>query len=443
MRGSRRGAVLAIVIWSVAIAAIVVAAVQILSYRQATMGVEALGRVQARWAARAGVETMLAIMEYHTEHPDATDPMSVVRDLENNAFGELDTGSFDIRHFRDGAEWAGPLDEHSRMNINRVTKTELLNIQDMTPDVVDAIVDWKDANDEIEATGAEAQFYGSRGLTYAPRNANLRSVGELELVAGCWPEFVRGEDWNLNNRLDPSEDDGETTWPDDNPDGVLEYGWTGLFTASSRAATTGLSGEPLLNLRETTAEEVVARTGLAQQQAEQVVQWGKSGSSSMEQLLTTPLESLASGSSSGGARSGRSSGGRPTGSTLPQEQLRAIFAECTMDDLTRPQPGRININSASRRVLEEVLDLNPRLVDTIIARRDASAEGLTSVVDLLAVDGMTPQILGSLAKHIGVVSSVYSITSRGRSASTGAMVEMYVVVDRSSLPAKVLEYREQ
>jgi hypothetical protein len=38
---------------------------------------------------------------------------------------------------------------------------------------------------------------------------------------------------------------------------------------------------------------------------------------------------------------------------------------------------------------------------------------------------------------------VFTITSRGRSGSTGLEVEITAVVDRSQLPARILEYREQ
>ena len=58
----RKGVVTIMVIWAIAIASIIVAATQILSFREATIGRECLSRVQARWAARAGVETMIAIM---------------------------------------------------------------------------------------------------------------------------------------------------------------------------------------------------------------------------------------------------------------------------------------------------------------------------------------------------------------------------------------------
>jgi hypothetical protein len=42
-----------------------------------------------------------------------------------------------------------------------------------------------------------------------------------------------------------------------------------------------------------------------------------------------------------------------------------------------------------------------------------------------------------------VTSQVFTVNSRGRSESTGLEVEITAVVDRSTLPARILEYRER
>ena len=55
----------------------------------------------------------------------------------------------------------------------------------------------------FESAGAS----GIAALTTALRNA--RSVREVLLVNGATPELLYGEDWNLNGRLDPNENDGE------------------------------------------------------------------------------------------------------------------------------------------------------------------------------------------------------------------------------------------
>ena len=512
MRNRRhRGSVVVVVVWSVAIAAVLVAATQVVTFRQAVVGRETLARVQARWAARAGVEQMIAIMEFHLQNADPNDPMAAVRDMEAHAVGETATGSWDIRHYLDGIQWAGPMDEGAKLNINVATRLALTNRPGMTPDVVDAIVDWRDENDEVEGLGAERDYYANRSLGYRPRNGNFRSLAELELVAGAWPENVRGEDWNLNGRLDPNEDDGPRSFPNDKPDGKLDGGWSQYLTAFSKQSPVSTSGEDKLPLKGSEEEGLTKRLAITPEQARALIAYGNQPNARPENLLITPLSQLASSGGAGtgnrmpggaggtggasggrtptggmgggtggsrggagtatvggktdngagagragaagggtGATSGRSSGGRSTGAAgtgavqdLSPEQLRAVLRELTGDDFTKPVPGRMNINTVPEAVLKEVLEIDPRVADAIIARRKSKPEGIASLADLSSMSGINPQVLGQLATQFDVASSVYTVTSRGRAASTGAEVEIEAVVDKSKLPATIISYREQ
>ncbi len=444
-----RAMVLPIVIWCVAVAALITSATQLGCYRQAVMGREAMSKVQARWAARAGVETMIAIMEYYGENPDPDSAFAMVNDLEDNAVDELSTGSFEIYHEVDGAIYPGPFDEHSRMNINLVSRAQLYNMDDVGL-LADAIVDWRDTNDEEEMSGAESRSYlGRSNINYEPRNANFRSVPELEMVLGVWPKEVRGEDWNLNNRLDPNENDGEASFPDDNADGVLDYGIAGMFTARTRPFPLTLGGEERLDLKTATAEEIVERTGLSQQQATQLVDSAKQGNFYVEQLISTPLGQQAqqTPTTNSRGRSGRSSAGRnqapasQQSATLKPEQLDTVLRECVTQAPKPGDAGRVNINTVSKRVLEQVYGLEPKVAQRIIDRRDTST-GITTLGELSRIDGLSPQDAAQMARTMDTQSSVYTITSRGRAPGTGTEVEMIVVVDRSTLPVTILEYLE-
>ncbi|MFZ9689489.1 MAG: helix-hairpin-helix domain-containing protein [Phycisphaerales bacterium] len=446
----RRAMVLPVVIWCVAVAALITSATQLGCYRQAVMGREAMSKVQARWAARAGVETMIAIMEYYAEYPDPDSAFAMVNDLEDNAVDELSTGSFEIYHEVDGAIYPGPFDEHSRMNLNAVSKAQLYNMDDVGL-LADAIVDWRDTNDDEEMSGAESRSYlGRSNINYQPRNANFRSVPELEMVLGVWPKEVRGEDWNLNNRLDPNENDGDASFPDDNADGVLDYGLAGLFTARTRPYPQTMAGEDRLDLKTASAEDIVARTGLSQQQATQLVDAAKQSSFYVEQLISTPLGQQAqqpTAPSSSRGRSGRSSAGRSQASVAQQsallkpEQLDAVLRECVTQAPKPGEVGRVNINTVSKAVLERVYGLEPKVAQRIIDRRD-TATGITTLGELARIDGLSPQDAALMARTMDTQSSVYTITSRGRAPGTGTEVEMIVVVDRSTLPVTILEYLE-
>jgi type II secretory pathway component PulK len=141
--------VIVLVIWAVAIAAVLIAAAQILAFRQAAMGREALAKVEARWAARAGIEESIAILEYHTENPDPSDARQMFKDLTLAATGDLGSGTWEISHVEDGVRFLGPQDEHAKINVNTASRAVLLEIANMSPDVADAIVDWRDEDDWI------------------------------------------------------------------------------------------------------------------------------------------------------------------------------------------------------------------------------------------------------------------------------------------------------
>ena len=475
-RGSmlaRRGSVIVLVIWAVAIAAVIVGAAQVLGFRAATMGREAIAKVEARWAARAGIEETLAVLEYHTEEPDPTDARQLFKDLELVADGELASGSWEIRHVEDGVEIRGPQDEHAKINVNNATKATLLELSGMSLDVADAIVDWRDSDDNAGMMGAEYDYYVNRDVGYEPRNAPFRTIAELELVAGAFPSSVRGEDANLNGRLDPNENDGGLSEPNDDGDGLLDAGWSGALTARSAGSLLSSSGSERLNLKEATPEEMQERLGVNAQQAASLATFAKRSDAKLEMLLTQDLNTLAtagpqngrnptggsagqaggqtggqtggrqSGRSSSGMRGGQAAGGQNRIQSLDQQQLRKIYQEATLDDGTAPIIGKVNLNTVSPAILRAMLPDDPISADAIIAQRSASSSGLLAISDLRDSSRITPQALAALAPMADTQSYVFTVTSRGRSATTGLEVEITAVLDRSTLPARILEYREQ
>ena len=115
-----------------------------------------------------------------------------------------------------------------------------------------------------------------------------------------------------------------------------------------------------------------------------------------------------------------------------------------MDDPTFRLPGKININTAPEEVLRDVLQFDPVIADEIIYRRERSTQGFTSLIELAGVSpNFTALVLADIANILDVNSNVFTITSNGRSVKTGTEVQLIVVVDRSTLPVRILEYREQ
>jgi hypothetical protein len=452
----RRGSALFIVMWALAVGAIVLSSLQLFGYRQSMHGRDAVARIQARWAARGGVEYMISIMADHTQEPVPDDAMAMVRDMDAYYDGAFEAGgrvisTYDIRHFADGREWRGPMDEHSKLNINAAVDEGglLTTLEDMPPDVADAIYDWIDEDDEERPLGAEQHYYQSLSIPYEPRNGPMRSIAELELVAGIWPEHLRGEDWDLDNRIDPNEDDGTQTWPDDKPDGFLETGWAGLLTTRSVQSPLGRSGLPRINLAQADPDELAERLGFEDvTKAQALIDWAGGGDVKLESLLTLHVQQAQMPQDfSFGRRTAeqQQQAQSALGPQLTLDELRAVFAETMIGDLPDRAPGRLNLNTVSEDLLRQLLVGRENLADEIVYLRSSSLTGINSIVDLAEIPAFQEDTasLEYIAHLADVTSNVYTISARGQSWPSGIEAEIIAVVDRSTLPVKILEYREQ
>lgn len=439
-RDAQRGTVVIVVLWSIAIAAIIVGAVQMFSYRQAALGRETLERVQTRWAARAGVERTIAVMEFHTEHPEPRDAFALPDDMARVAYGETIGASYDIRHHVRGRDFAGPMDEHARLNINVANMAHLMMLDNMWLDIAEAIISWRNPDFATEGLGVTRDYYLSLHPPYEPRADNYQNIAELELVAGVWPRYLRNEDWNLNNRLDPNENDGGAMFPPDQRDNHLDAGWSQYLTAYTVAGGATGTGMPRLYLPDALIAEVMEQLGVEDLQARALIRFGRNGSQALEQLLTTPITHIDGDGNLGS---------EPYNPDLPElsdEQLAAVFDELTMHEPEERRAGKINLNTVDPDFLRDLLEMygaDPLVADEILFLRDSRPEGISSIVELLDVPELSDDLLFQLAEQFTTRSNVYTISARGRSLGTGLEHEMIVVVDRSTIPARIIEYREQ
>jgi type II secretory pathway component PulK len=128
---------------------------------------------------------------------------------------------------------------------------------------------------------------------------------------------------------------------------------------------------------------------------------------------------------------------------LDKTQLRRILQEASLDDPTKPIVGKVNLNTAPPSILRALLPDDPISADAIISQRGATSSGLLSIADLSGGNRITDEAIAAIAPYADTQSYVFTVTSRGRSTTTGLEVEITAVVDRSTLPARILEYREQ
>jgi len=418
-----------LVLWVVVIGVVILAGVQSASFRGAVAGREDLARVRAQWAARAGLEATIARLARDTEDPDTSDARTTALDMEAVAEGFLAGADYFIYHEYEGEIRPGPLDAHARVNINTLDAAGLLALPLMSEDLADTILDWRDPDDDTRQLGAEIGYYLSSVAGYEPRNADIRSIPEIELIAGADELLVRGEDWDLDNQLDPNEDDGRAAWPPDEPDGELDPEWSELITPLSTDGGFAHSGEGRVDLTTATPADVARLLDTSNAHAETIAAIARTPDVVLEDYIAGNLAALAQTAGLEDADT----------SPLTDDQLRTLLAGAWMGDPFEPLAGRVNINTASQEVLDIVFPDTPDLVDTIIAERDARAGGFTSVIELL--DFMDRATLSQVARLVTVRSNVYVVSCRGRDSATGLTVDLVATIDRSRLPVEILEIR--
>lgn len=430
----RRGSALLLVMFAIAVASVVVMGVQASAFRQAASGRETAQRIRAYWAARAGLESTLARLEYNIQNPDRSSAFTLLDDLTSVSVGSLEQASWRISHTNDTRERRdGPADPHEKVNINRMTADDLMTLPGMTEDVADAILDWIDSDEEPRPLGAEIGFYANLPSPYEPRNGPITSLFELELIAGVTPELVRGEDWNLNGVLDPEEDDGDASWPPDNADGLLDAGWSRLITAQSTDLGLAASGRQRLDLKTAAPDQLMERVPtLNPSQAQVILEYGARQGTRIEDLIGTTLASIAA----------QSSGLPSTVRNLDDDQIRKLLDECTFQTVDGPPvPGRVNVNTVSREVLDSITSIPAGVADALIAARDAEPTGFAHIMDLLSVPSITARRLSTYSRSLTVESNAWVISSRGKDDASGVEAEIVAVIDRTSLPVSISEMR--
>jgi type II secretory pathway component PulK len=233
-------------------------------------------RFQTRLAAEAGIEKVLLMLRTQRDNVDAwyNNPDELNRIIVWTPEGEqdetllaskeeLDEGTFAYRFtivaddaFDDEERCRyGITDESAKLNINTATREQLMRLvgqiateEMIVEELVDALLDWRDEDDEPREFGADAEYYASLETPYRPKNGAFDTVEELLMVRGFDGRVLYGEDYDRNGLLGPNEDDGEESFPLDDADGRLNRGLYPYITAVSREFNTDTENRPRIYL---------------------------------------------------------------------------------------------------------------------------------------------------------------------------------------------------
>lgn len=434
-------------------------------------------RLQTRLAAEAGVHAAMVRLRTDMDNPtawfdnaEAFDQALVwapeaTPDLlgKGSTVREDDQGSanlVDLRAIRfslvaddpedeednleDGNIRFGITDEASKLNINVASAQQLVRLfqpvvvalgleEPVAQELADAVVDWRDADDDAtnEEKPAESAYYGTLNPPYRAKNAPFETVEELLMVRGFNGRILYGEDYDRNGLLSPlSEDDGPDVFPADNADGVLERGIYPFITVFSREYNTSSENKPRLYLfgNKATVQEKLSEIFERPEVVDFLVAASQVRGQKGIRTLADYLEPKIIND-------------RLTNSPLNRAEIDLLFDRCSVDSQPE-QIGLVNVNTADPIVLR-ALGMSQEIVSNIVtARRSLPPSERATLGWLMASAGVTADQFAESGGLLTARSRQFTIESIGFTDNRGLFTRLQAVVTMRGPIAQLIYYRD-
>lgn len=452
MKARRQGSVLVGVLWCLVLLALVVVSV-LHTARMDLLVVKNYGdRIQAHYLAVAGIEKAKALL-----YQDAQQRSRSARNFSGaladapEQFRDIRLGRGQFRVFHRGRpdEGGGVLygvsDEESRLNVNNASGDELSKLQDMTPDVSAAIIDWRDEDNTVSPGGAESEYYLSLQPPYQARNGPVQTIRELLMVRGVTPDLLLGRDRHQNGLLDSTGEEPDQTVSDQ-----LDLGWAGLLTVDSMVNNLSASGVDRVNLQSADEAALTGIKGITTDIARAIVAYrGQNRFNSVADLLDvvaanqnqTGNPAQATAGPQNVPAQGDSAQGNASGQRVIDENLLMDIADDVTADSGSDLTGLVDINSASLEVLSCLPGLTRESAQAIISFRQSNGY-LPNIAWLLKVPGLNRDLLKQVAPRLTARSETFRILCEGKVSSTGARQRVQEIVHVGLHSITTLSYRE-
>jgi DNA uptake protein ComE-like DNA-binding protein len=394
-------------------------------------------RIQAHYLALAGIEKAKALL-----YRDGLDRSRNQKNHSGNFYDDAQQfrevpfgrGVFNVirrgRPDEGGGIIYGVSDEESRLNVNTASADGLAKLQNMTPDVATAIVNWRGG--DSTAVAAEAQYYAGLQPPYQPRNGPFQTVRELLMVRGVTPDLLLGRDVHQNGMLAAAAQNDLAGSVES-----ADLGWARILTVDSTVQNVNAAGEDRVNIQSADESSLTAVRGITPQIARAIVSYrGQHQFQSIADLLDVTPPQNQNPQGSGGANDSDQSGNR-----VVNENLFMDIADDVTTENSQSLPGAININTADLDVLVCLPGVTRELAQAIISQRQ-SGGFFASTGELLKVPELTRDIFKQIAPLVTARSETFRILSEGKINSTGARQRIQAIVHVGLNDQRTLSWRE-
>lgn len=183
-----KGIALLLVLWVLAVLMVIVFAFSFTTRVETHSIISFKEGVEREFIAQAGIERGIVEILYNKRFFNIPEKESWKLDGTPHR-GEFGGGYYEVRI----------IDENGKVDINAAPDVLLKNLliqlglkNEESDAIVDAIMDWKDADDLRRLNGAESDYYMTLQNPYRAKNANFDSVEELIFVKGVTSELLYG-----------------------------------------------------------------------------------------------------------------------------------------------------------------------------------------------------------------------------------------------------------
>ena len=274
------------------------------------------------------------------------------------------------------------IDEGSKLSLNRAGTNLLFALPNITPDFVQAILDWR------SSTGVTLAAVNYATEDYTAKHAPFETVDELRLVYGATADLLAGDDVNRNGIRDDNE-------PDLNHNGLLDPGLLEYFTVFGREPNLHSDGTPLVNVNNRAPLRSLLRATFGVARAEQIL--ARLTRRSNNGRTTTPL--IFSNLLAFYLQSGMTSA-----------EFAQIASAVTASSANYIY-GRVNVNTAGAAVLTCLPGMDATTAQQLIAYRLQNPDKLGSIAWVADALGNANAIVQTLAQGDYLTTHSYQFTA--------------------------------
>jgi general secretion pathway protein K len=192
---SESGLALIMVLWILTILSVIALSFAFMARTEVYSTVSFRDGMEKKFLAEAGIERGIMELFYRSANKNqvsAVEGSEIVRIDGRENQGEFDENKYSFRIS----------DESGKININALTDANSIILSNLMVNlgipgetantIIDAILDWRDADNLVRLHGAEDSYYESLPVPYKAKNGNFDTLEELLLVRGITPEIMFG-----------------------------------------------------------------------------------------------------------------------------------------------------------------------------------------------------------------------------------------------------------